>query len=190
MHPLLLQYLSKYIYWRVTFDTHAVPRFYWTHNWCSSTSQQSWLKCWNAGTTIEQSQKNHGSVVALLSGKFLQIRKVFATRHMFSQNWPVGKETVWMVRNCLDNPQTVRTIWKLFEQSKNCPYNPETFWTTQKLSGQSRNCTDNPETFWTTQNLSGQFKNCPDNIETVQKIKKLSGQPKNCPDNIETVWTI
>ena len=39
-----------------------------------------------------QSQKNHGSVVALLSGKFLQIRKVFATRHIFAQNCQFGKE--------------------------------------------------------------------------------------------------
>ena len=65
----------------------------------------------------DQSQKNHGSVVALLSRKFLQIRKVFATRHIFAQNCPVGKETVRMVRklsgqstNCPDNLETVRTI--------------------------------------------------------------------------------
>ena len=41
-----------------------------------------------------QSQKNHGSVVALLLGKFLQIRKVFASKHIFAQKRPVGKETL------------------------------------------------------------------------------------------------
>ena len=64
-----------------------------------------------------QSQKNHGSVVALLSGKFLQIRKLLAIRHIFAQNSPVGNETVRMVRklseqstNFPDNLETVRTI--------------------------------------------------------------------------------
>ena len=57
-----------------------------------------------------QNQKNHGSVVALLSGKFLQIRKVIATRHIFCQNCPVGKETVRMVRKLSGKSTTVRTI--------------------------------------------------------------------------------
>ena len=52
-----------------------------------------------------QSQKNHGSVVALLSGKFLQIRKVFATRHIFAQHCRIG--------NCPNGQETVRTIHKL-----------------------------------------------------------------------------
>ena len=77
-------------------------------------------------TYVPQSQKNHGSVVALLSGKFLQIRKVFATWHIFSQNCLVGKETVRMVR-------------KLSGQSINCLNNLETVWTTQ-------NCPDNSKT--------------------------------------------
>ena len=81
-----------------------------------------------------------------------------------------------MVRNCLDNPQTVRTIWKLFEQSKNCPYNPETFWTTQKLSGQFKNCPDNLETVWIIRKLSGQPKNYADNSKTDRNIQKLSRQ--------------
>ena len=80
-----------------------------------------------------QSQKNHGSVVAMLSGKFLQIRKVFATRHIFAQNCQVGKETVWMTR-------------KLSGQSTNCPDNIETVRIIQKLSGQPKNCQDDIET--------------------------------------------
>ena len=39
----------------------------------------------------------------------------------------------------------VKTIQKLFRQSRNCPPNPETVRTIQKQSGQSRNCPDNPE---------------------------------------------
>ena len=81
----------------------------------------------------DQNQKNHGSMVALLSRKFLQIRKVFATRHMFSQNWPVGKETVW-------------TIHKLSGQSGNCSNNLKTVRIIQKLSGQPQNCPDNSKT--------------------------------------------
>ena len=71
----------------------------------------------STGGRIIQSQKYHGSVVALLSGKFLEIRKVFVTRHKFAHNCTVGKETVRMVRklsgqstNCPDNLETVRTI--------------------------------------------------------------------------------
>ena len=58
--------------------------------------------------TVVQSRKNHGSVVALLSGKFLQIRKVFVTRHLFAQNCP-RKPSGWL-GNCPDNLETVRTI--------------------------------------------------------------------------------
>ena len=86
-------------------------------------------------TPYNQSQKNHGSVVALLPGNFVQIRKVFASKHIFAQKRPVGKETV-------------RTIQNLSRQSRSCPDNPELFQTIQKLSGQSTNCPDNLETVW------------------------------------------
>merc|ERR1711894_228357 len=78
-------------------------------------------------------RKNHGNVVALLPGKFLQIRKVFASKHIFAQKCPVGKETVHMVR-------------KLSGQSKNYPDNLETVRIIQKFSRQSKNCPDNLET--------------------------------------------
>ena len=94
------------------------------------------------GQKSAQSQKNHGSVVALLPGKFLQIRKVFASKHIFAQKRPFGKETVQMVR-------------KLSGQSKNCPDNLETVQIIQKLSGQSKNCPDNLETVRMIQKLSG-----------------------------------
>ena len=104
-----------------------------------------------------QSQKNHGSVVALLSGKFLQIRKVFATRHIFAQNCQVGKETVWMTKI-------------LSGQSTNCPDNIETVRIIQKLSGQPKNCQDNIETVRIIQKHSWQLKNCPDNSKTIRTI--------------------
>ena len=87
----------------------------------------SWAQCWMLDACLAtildaclvqwDRVKNHGSVVALLSGKFLQIRKVFATRHIFAKKCPVGKETVGMVRKLSgqstpypDNLETVRTI--------------------------------------------------------------------------------
>ena len=57
---------------------------------------------------LAQSQKNHGSVVALLTGKFLQKSgEFFAKNHTFAQNSLVDKETVMMVTNCPD-PYTPR----------------------------------------------------------------------------------
>ena len=108
-------------------------------------------------TFYSRVRKNHGSVVALLSEKFLQIRKVFASKHIFAQKRPVGKETVQMVR-------------KLYGQFKNCPDNIETVRIIQKLSRQSKNCPNNLETGRIIQKLSGQSKNCPDNLETVRII--------------------
>ena len=118
-----------------------------------SSSEKTWI----CHSSFQQSQKNHGSVVALLPGKFLQIRKVFASKHLLAQKRPVGKEIVRIVR-------------KLSGQSKNCPDNLETVRIIQKLSRQSKNCPDNLQTVRIIQKLSRQSKNCPDNLETVRII--------------------
>ena len=84
--------------------------------WCLMRTDDDWW--WPiVMMKVMQSQKNHGSVVALLSGKFLQIRKVFASKHIFARKHPVGNETVQMVRklsgqskNCTDNPKAVLHI--------------------------------------------------------------------------------
>ena len=121
-----------------------------------------------------QSQKIPVSASAMLSGKFLQIRKVFAKRLIFGQNSPVGKETVRMVWKlsgqstyCPGNLETARII-QLSRQLKNCPHDWKTI---QKLSGQNRNCPDNLELVWIIQHF-------PNDSKTVRTIQRLSNNSK------------
>ena len=74
-----------------------------------------------------QSQKNHGSVVALLSRMFLQKSGKFLQQgiYLFKNVMLARKLTGWL---------------------ENCPDNPETVWMFQKLSGQSKECPDNLKT--------------------------------------------
>ena len=67
-----------------------------------------------------QSQKTPVSVSAMLTGKFLQIRKVFATSSLLA-------EELWILCNTKypDNMQSVRMNWKISGQSKKCLDNLE-----------------------------------------------------------------
>ena len=78
----------------------------------------------NAAT---QSQKNHGSVVALLSWKFLQKSGKFLQQRiqLLKTLRLARKLSGWFV-NYPDNPETIQRIWKLSGQSRDCPEKPET----------------------------------------------------------------
>ena len=45
----------------------------------------------------DQSQKNPVSASAMLTGKFLQIRKVFVTCSLLAEEFPDNLENVWML---------------------------------------------------------------------------------------------
>ena len=73
--------------------------------------------------SVDQIQKNHGSVVALLPGNF------FANPESFCVKEYICSKTSEQSKNCLDNLETIHTIQKLSRQFK-------------KLFGQSTNCPD------------------------------------------------
>ena len=56
--------------------------------------QEGWF-----GPTDGQSQKNPVSASAMLTGKFLRIRKVFATSSLLAKEFPVNLENVWILNN-------------------------------------------------------------------------------------------
>ena len=81
-----------------------------------------------------QSQKNPVSASAMLTGKFLRIRKVFATCSLLAEEFP-------------DNLENVRMLHKI--SRKKCPDNLE------NVSGSSGKCPDDLESFLTIKKVSG-----------------------------------
>ena len=67
-----------------------------------------------------QSRKNPVSASAMLTGKFLQFRKVFATKSLLAGEFRILCNTKYP-----DNMQSVRMNWNVSGQSKECPDNLE-----------------------------------------------------------------
>ena len=67
-----------------------------------------------------QSQKNPVSASAMLTGRFLQIRKVFVTSSLLAEELRILCNTKYP-----DNMQSVRMNWKVSGQSKKCLDNLE-----------------------------------------------------------------
>ena len=75
--------------------------------------------------SYSQSRKNPVSASAMLTRKFLQIRKVFATCSLWAEEIPDNLEKC---RDAIQNIQikfSVQMIWKVSGQSKKCPDNLE-----------------------------------------------------------------
>ena len=110
-----------------------------------------------------QSQKNPVSVSAMLTGKFLQIRKVFATSSLLAEKFPDTLQYKYP-----DNMQSVRMNWKVSRWSKKCPDE----W---KVSIWCKKCPDNLK------NVTGLSKKSLhdleiylDNLESFRMILKVS----------------
>ena len=65
--------------------------------------------------TSTQMRKNLGSRVALLPGKFLQIRKAFVTSSLLAEDFT-------------DNLENVRMLYKVFNKYAKCPDELESVW--------------------------------------------------------------
>ena len=139
------------------------------------------IKYTNVPPYEHQRPKNPYSKLALLSGKFLRVRKIFA-RMMKKLFWTAQFAWfVWLTKIGLTRsgiPQHLQL------------YNVETVLKSLKLSWRFWNCPDDFRTVQTVLKLSGRFQNCPDDFKTVRTISELSGQFQNCPDSFKTVWTI
>ena len=79
-----------------------------------------------------QSHKNPVSVSAMLTGKFLRIRKVFTTSSLLAEEFPNILKMYEYYTKYPDNMQSVQMNWKVFGQSKKCPDNLE------NVSGKSK----------------------------------------------------
>ena len=78
-NPLVVQqYKHKQIH------VQRQQKFWSKYSTASSTEVQFYQEC----TCVMQSQKNPINVSALLTGKFLQIRKVFATISLLAEEFP------------------------------------------------------------------------------------------------------
>ena len=77
----------------------------------------------------------------MLTGKFLQIRKVFAASSLLAEEF-------------LDNMENVQMLYTNIQII--C-----------KVSGLSGKCLDNLKSVWMILKVSGQSKKCPDDLENV-----------------------
>ena len=148
-----------------------------------------------------QRPKNLYSKLALLSGKFLRVRKIFA-RIMNKLFWTAQFAWfVWLTKIGLTrsgipqhlqmyNVETVLKSLKLSGRFWNCPDDLRTVQTVLKLSERFQNCPDGFKSVRTFLKVSGQFQNCPDGFKTVRTVSKLSAQFQNCPDDFRTVRTV
>ena len=75
---------------------------------------------------------------AMLTGKFLQIWKVFATSSLLAEEFPDTLQC-----KVPDIMQSVRIKWKASGRSEKCPVNLE------NVSGESKKSVDNLESFCT-----------------------------------------
>ena len=112
----------------------------------------------------EQSQKNPVSASAMLTGKFLRIRKVFATSSLLAEEFPNILKMYEYYTKYPDNMQSVRMNWK--------------------VSGWSKKCQDELESFQ-------MIKKCPENLKNVSGYSKKSlDDLKMYLDNLESFWMI
>ena len=65
------------------------------------------------GLDQQQSHKNNVSASAMLTGKFLQIRKVFATSSLLAEEFPNILKMYEYYTKYPDNMQSVRMNWKV-----------------------------------------------------------------------------
>ena len=74
---------------------------------------------------VTQSHKNPVSASAMLTGKFLRIRKVFATSSLLAEEFPNILKMYEYYTKYPDNMQSVPMNWEVSGQSKKCPNNLE-----------------------------------------------------------------
>ena len=105
--------------------------------------------------TTNQRPKNHRGIVALPSGKFLRVRKVFARNPFalgsFHTVWKISGLSRWSGK-VPDSLENFRIVWKISGWSQKFPDGPESFRTIRKfsrLSGTFPDHLDNPEIFQT-----------------------------------------
>ena len=118
------------------------------------------------GGRWHQRQKYLASARAMLSGKFLLVRKVFARRTYF---WP----TASYLRICLlDIPECLENFWIFwFKKNNYIQYSPRTFQIIGKVSRKSWLFPDNSEILQTVSN----FLDCLETFQNVWKLLRMSG---------------
>ena len=123
-------------------------------------------------TRGNQRQKYVGSAGALLPGKFLRVRKVFALNILLSI----------ISGTCLENHWS---FWKVSGSSGKFPDCLERFWIVWKVSVLSGNFPYSLESieglesfqiFWQVTKLSGKIPECLENFQIVWKVSILSGK--------------
>ena len=127
-HPMLSPFWNITVQRRTylkTFETimkvclKAVLKSYWNlilSHFHSICILEGCLEERNIMTPSLQSRKNPVSASAMLTGKFLQFRKVFATKSLLAEEFRILCNTKYP-----DNMQSVRMNWKFSGQSKRCP---------------------------------------------------------------------
>ena len=148
---------------------------------------------WGGGA---QSQKKPVGALALPTGKFLRVRKVFARLqcngslkgpHFSAQCKPCpGKMDGFKLfaseqfKYCLDSLDTVRTVWILSGRFRYCPDGFNSVRTVSILSGWFQYSPDGFNTVGTVSILSGRFQYCLDGFNTVRTVSILSGRFQYC----------
>ena len=134
-----------------------------------------------------QRAKNPVSVSALLTGKFLRVRKIFARMvYNVSLKGPI------LSRQCKSHPdnKTVQMVSILSGQFQYCPDISNTVRTTSILSGRFQYCPDVFKIVRTFSIMSGRLQYFPDGFNTVRTDSTLSRRFQYCSDGFNTVRTV
>ena len=109
-----------------------------------------------------QSPKNLVGALALPTGKFLRVRKVFARIYKIThKNWRVIK-----CGKFSESLKSFRTVWKLSRRSKKFPDGLESFQMVWKIFSWSGKLTDSLEIFLTVWKVSGERRKFQDTLES------------------------
>ena len=124
------------------------------HSWCTmytehfSSLDLSTVSKWlHHRCSHPQSHKNPVSASAMLTGKFLQIRKVLQQAHYLLEN--------------------LRIFWKMSGYYTKYPDNMQSVWMSWKISGWSKKCRDELEIFQMIWKVSGWTGKFLDNLKNV-----------------------
>ena len=146
-----------------------------------------------------QREKNLGSRVALLPGKFFLSGKFFNKCKKMPFKKPIKKR-----KAAVKNIEYIRTVWKMSRQSGRFPDCLEDLQTVWKISRQSGRFPDSVEHFQTIWKIFGQYLkfldllqdfraclgNALDSLEDFPKVWKILRQSGRFPDGLEYFQTV